>query len=88
MKLFYLMMFGLAMSVGCSGGSNSSSSNDQNDPSSDDNSSPNSAKVECLKQNLSDLPSDYKKVIELSANAVIKCKASKSDVLAFIELGK
>lgn len=88
MKLFYLMMFGLAMSVGCSGGGNNSSSSDQNDPSGPGDPSSTNAKVKCLQQNLGNLPNDYKKVIELSANATIKCKANRADIDAFLKQRK
>lgn len=72
----------------CSGGGGSNSSNDQSDPSGPGDTSSTNAKVKCLQQNLSNLPNDYKKIIELSANATIECKANRADIEAFLKKRK
>lgn len=70
----------------CSGGGGGGSNNDQttNDPSSDNDTSKPNARVTCLLNKLGTLPKDQKKVIELSARAVIDCKATEADVKAFL----
>lgn len=83
-----ISLLGAAISCSGGGGSDGETSSDQSesDPESDDSSTSTDSKVECLKGKLTHLPIDQKKVIEISANAVIQCKASKSDVLAFIKM--
>lgn len=85
MKKSLFLYLALLTLAGCSGGGGGSSSSDQNDPTNDDDPTTSKGKVECLKQRLSNLPDNQKKVIELSANAVIACKASKNDVMTFIK---
>lgn len=87
-NLYAQLIFITFLFASCSGGSGGSSSNDQQDPSDNENTETNSEKVVCLQQNLKNLPDDYKKVIELSAAAVIKCKANRADVDEFIKKRK
>lgn len=87
MKKHVLTVFIAASTLlaACSGGGGGNSSNDQSDPSGPGETSSTNAKVKCLQQNLSSLPNDYKKVIELSAKATIKCKANRADIEAFLK---
>lgn len=67
----------------CSGG-NSNNDQTNDDPTSDNDTSTPNARVTCLLNKLGTLPEDKKKVIELSARAVIACKATEADVKTFL----
>lgn len=76
----------IASCSGGGGGSNSNNDQTNDDPTSEndnDTSTPN-ARVTCLLNKLGTLPEDKKKVIELSARAVIACKATETDVKTFL----
>lgn len=70
------------------GGGSSSTNNDQTDPTDNDNTSSTNGRVACLLKRLNNLPSDQKKVVELSAQAVIACKATEADLQAFLKKRK
>lgn len=72
------------MIASCSGGGSSNNDQTTNDPSSENDTSKPNARVTCLLNKLGTLPEDQKKVIELSARAVIACKATEADVKIFL----
>lgn len=87
MKHFPLVILGTLLIASCSGGGGGSNS-DQTNPSDNDNTTTPNGRVTCLMGRLNNLPTDQKKVIELSAQAVIACKATEADVKAFIKKRK
>lgn len=90
MKYFAIIISATLLLASCSGGGGSGggSNNDQTNPSDNENTSTPTGRVTCLAGRLSNLPIDQKKVIELSAQAVIACKATEADVKEFIKKRK
>lgn len=90
MKYFAIIISGALLFASCSGGSGGggASNNDQTNPSDNDTTSTPTGRVTCLMGRLRNLPTDQKKVIELSAQAVIACKATEADVKEFIKKRK
>lgn len=86
MKLRILTIACMVFLTGCKvgGGSKGNDQNTTNPAEENDTTTTPNGRVTCLLNRLGNLPADKKKVVELSAQATVACKATEADVRAFL----